>query len=168
MNYSNGSKKKFGNFQKGQSLFEVLFAFTVMTLIVVAIVGLATVTIRNSSYSKNKTVATSYAQQTIEWLRGEKDKSWSNFFDKADSPATTWCLVSLPDSVAPSYSWGTPGSCDVDELVDELFIREVDMERGTTAGGDPFVEVTVSVSWTDSQGLHEVRLVTDFSNWQAE
>ncbi len=130
--------------------------------------GLATVSIRNSSFARNKTVASTLSSKTMEWLRAEKDKSWSSFLAKSSSEGTPYCLATLPDTQAPDYSWGASGRCSGDELISKIFLREVTMIRETATNGEQYVKVEVSLSWIDSQGEHVVRLVTDFANWKAK
>ncbi len=59
--------------QKGQSLFEVVLALGVITAITVGIVSLTVSSMRNASFSKNKTLAGRYAQEATEWLRNQRD-----------------------------------------------------------------------------------------------
>ena len=66
-------------YQRGQSLFELVVAIAISALIVVAMVSLATNSIKNSQFSKNKALASSYAQQATEWLRGERDSDFVAF-----------------------------------------------------------------------------------------
>jgi len=164
------------NFESGQSLFEILLAFSVIALVVVAIVGLSTISLRNSTFSKNKTQASLYAQSTNEWLRSQKDKSWTAFIAKTGAPtdtSLTWCLPTLPtDGVAPDFSWGGSSSTGCNEELESDFIpgtrftRQIDMVHTYAAAtADEIVESTVSIKWTDAQGIHMSRLISVFSNW---
>src|SRR4030043_2346790 len=99
--------------EKGQSLFEIVLALAIATLIVVALVALASSAIRNSTFAKNKALATRYSQEATEWLRGERDTNWDIFATKALTP--TWCL--------PSLSWmsASVGTCDNEYISNTLF-----------------------------------------------
>ncbi len=81
-------------YERGQSLFEVFLSLAIVAIIIVALVILASNAIRNSTYSKNKTLATRYSQEAMEWLRGERDASWDNFSDKALA-FSYYCLQTL-------------------------------------------------------------------------
>ncbi len=148
--------------QKGQSLFEVVMALAIATIIIVAMVALAASAIRNTNYSKNKTLATRYSQEATEWLRGERDANFDTFFTRAAIPL--YCLKSL------SWSQATIGVCTAGgEIPGTLFKREVGFGRSTVdVGGVPknVVEAEIKVYWQDAQGIHEVKSVTDFTDWR--
>jgi Tfp pilus assembly protein PilV len=148
----------------GQSLFEVVLALAVATLIVVALVALASSSIRNTTFSKNKTLATRYSQEAAEWMRGERDADWTTFYGRAANPL--YCLKSL------SWTEATIGSCGTgQEILNTAFKREVSFTRTTvTVGGMPkdVVEAEIKVYWSDAQGMHEVRTATDFTDWRQQ
>jgi Tfp pilus assembly protein PilV len=141
----------------GQSLFEVVVAVGVFALIIAAIVGLATSSIRNSTFSRNNSLATQYSQQAVEWLRTERDTDWVAFYNHASTPF--YCLDSL--------SWVNTGTCDtlneLDAIPDTLLFREVSLTRDTATS----VTAEVTTSWTDSQGTHQVETSTVFTDWRA-
>lgn len=164
---------------KGQSLFEVVLALALATLILVVIVSLASNSIRNTTFSKRKTVASRYAQKITEWLRGERDKSWDDFRKNSiaiscPSSPHTQCLDSEP------FAWGDCGSCDDDELVDGIYKREISFECRIISATDKegsiqpcltlavnAIHATIEVSWEDAQGPHIIRSVTTFSDWRS-
>lgn len=149
------------NVVRGQSLFELVVAIAISALIVVAMVSLAVNSIQNSNYAKNKAVASSYAQQAMEWLRGQRDGGIDDFISKTqDAGAIKVCLNEFPD------------------LIDELVVAAC--SSGTTISGTPFmrqvtfsvapqngrevVEAEVTVSWVDSKGTHEVKSATNLAD----
>ena len=69
----------FITFSSGQSLFEVVVALAISTLVIIAVVSLAALSIRNTDFSKNKTLASKYAQDATEWLRGQRDADFDAF-----------------------------------------------------------------------------------------
>jgi Tfp pilus assembly protein PilV len=146
-------------FLHGQSLFEVVLALGLATLIIVAIVSLATNSIRNTSFSRDKTLSTRYAQEATEWLRGQRDEDWDTFSANVifcPAPPYTQCLDTL--------SWGDCGACASDELIDDRFKREVSFADITADS----VSMEVTVYWSDSQGLHEVRNGTTLTDWRSQ
>lgn len=148
--------------ESGQSLFEIILALAITTLITVALVALTATSIRNTTFSKNKTLASRYSQEAMEWLRGERDTDFSVFKEiRAANPL--YCLPSLSWSGA---SGATIGACTSGrEIANTLFRREISFSTTSIACGD-LIEAGVKVYWTDSQGIHEVRSVTCFSDWR--
>lgn len=144
--------------EKGQSLFEIMLALAIATLIIVAIVVLTSNAIRNTTFSKNKTLAARHSQEATEWLRGERDTDFSAFEARAATPL--YCLPSL------SWSSATVGACGAgQEIPDTIFKREVSFST-SVVNGKTLIEAGVQVFWSDAQGLHEIRSVTNFSDWR--
>lgn len=147
---------------RGQSLFEVVLAVTIVAVIIVGMVILATASIRNSSFARNKTLSTRYSQEAVEWLRGERDGNWTAFAARASlSPGLTWCLSGL--------SWpATAGSCPADSFIGgTIFKREVNLSFDDPTNLNRTL-ASIRVYWDDAQGLHEVKAVTNFTNWKAQ
>ncbi|KKR44841.1 MAG: hypothetical protein UU51_C0007G0002 [Microgenomates group bacterium GW2011_GWC1_41_20] len=145
--------------QKGQSLFEVVVAIAVSALIITAIVSMASNSIQNSSYSRDKTLASNYVQQANEWLRQERDSNSATFITKAAIP--TWCFRSL-SWILPSL----PRACASDEYITGTkFIRQSGLSI-SLVNGKNVVRVNTTVSWTDSKGLHQITGSTDLSATQ--
>jgi len=146
--------------EKGQSLFEVVFTLAIAALIITAVVSLATTSIRNSTFARNKSQATRLAQESTEWLREERDKDWVEFANRASSGAgTSWCLKIL--------SWpGAAGTCGGEDFVTatSIFIRETTLILVSSSN----IQASIVVSWRDALGLHEVRQVTSYTDWRAE
>lgn len=142
----------------GQSLFEVVLALSIMALIILGVVILATVSIKNSDFSRDKTLAARYSQEALEWLRGERDENWEVFFAKGSTGGSEWCLNVL--------SWpATQGDCST--TLAGLFERKAFLTQRIISGQDE-IEAKVTVSWTDSGGFHEVSSVTSFTNYKAK
>ena len=142
---------------KGQSLFEVVLSLAVITVVIVALIILASNAIRNTTFSKNKTLATRYSQEAMEWLRGERDADWDVFSVRALIP--TYCLPSL------SWTAASVGTCsDNDVLPGTTLKREITF---TSVSSDN-IEISVIVYWTDAQGLHEVRSITNLTDWRVQ
>lgn len=153
--------KIFKKINSGQSLFEVVMALGIMAMIIVTLVLLATLSIRNSSYSVNKSLASKYSQEMIEWLRSQRDTDWDSFYQK--TTAQKWCM--------PTLSW-TESIMNVACYPDNPVVGTNNLFREVTLSSslvDPQnVEVDVNVYWNDSQGRHEVHTNTVFSNWRSK
>lgn len=136
----------------GQSLFEVVFAVGIMAIILVGVVSLAAKSVKNSTLSGANASATKYAQGAVEWLRGQRDSNWTNL--TSHTVGSYYCLVTNP------ISWGaSSGSCPI--TGDTTFTRRARL----TQVNSNTIDAAVEVSWTDSSGLHTVRSVTRFTNW---
>lgn len=142
--------------EMGQSLFEVVVAIAISALVMVSVVALATLAVRNTTFSKNKTLASRYAEEALEWLRNERDKDVSAFLNKAQIPK--WCLNQL--------SWSNQNPCSPNEKITGTpFLREVSFSN-VGLPPDTIIEAVVKVEWVDSQGSHLVQNVTNFADWR--
>ena len=142
---------------KGQSLFEVILALFIITLIIVAVVILSTNSISNSLSSRNKTLASKYTQEAVEWLRKQKEIDFDAFVENINSSATlTYCLVST--------LWNREGSCETGEIItNTIFKREVSFVLEDISG-KTLITANVVTYWDDSKGRHEARTVTYFTD----
>ncbi|MCD8484270.1 hypothetical protein LRY60_01485 [Candidatus Woesebacteria bacterium] len=67
--------------QRGQSLIEVTFATAVVSLVLVAILSSVIQSVGNSRVAIEQTQATSLAQESMEWIRNQRDViGWGVFF----------------------------------------------------------------------------------------
>lgn len=140
----------------GQSLFEVIISVGVAALIVTALVSLASNSIRNATFSRNNTLASKHAQEATEWLRGERDNDISTFMTNVQIP--TWCLDLL--------DWSQASECGASDFITGTpFLREVAFAI-TPLSGKNLITATITVSWNDAQGYHEVVSVTQFTDWR--
>ena len=64
---------------KGQSLFEVVFAVGIAGLIVTGIVSLANRTLGNSNTSRDRSLASRYAQDMTDCLRELRDEDFAQW-----------------------------------------------------------------------------------------
>jgi len=150
----------------GQSLLEVIFALVLVGLVVIAIVGLSTISIRNNIYSRNKTLAKRYAQEAIEWVRKKRDVGpWAYFYSfSGDGSASTYCLSGLNSEFGNSWTLGPSGSCASDEFISgTTFIRELKLTK--KVGQDDTVIAEVVITWNDGQGDHKSQITTEFTKW---
>jgi len=148
----------------GQSLYELVVAIAISALIAMAVVSVATSSIQNSTYSKNQSLASSYAQEGTEWLRGQRDANIDNFLSKAPTSGNTnyYCL-----DTTDTTTWNNTGHCGSSEVIaNTSFLRELKFTTTTTVSGKTQIEADVTVSWTDAKGTHTVTNATNFSDWR--
>lgn len=150
----------------GQSLLEVIFALVVIALVASAIVGLSTVSVRNSIHSRNNTQAKGYAQETIEWLRKKRDvgpwKKFVGFAGSIDDPKS-YCLTALDNDFTPEWTISGLTACSDDDFITGTSFTRV--LRLAKAGDSEKVQASVVVVWVDAQGSHQSTIVTEFTKW---
>lgn len=144
-------------FEKGQSLFEVVLSLAVITLIIVTLIILASNSIRNANFSRNKTLATRHAQEALEWLRGERDTDFDAFSIRALTPQ--YCLPSL------SWTEAIVGSCGASDYIAGTILKR-DVGFATVTADN--IQVQIEVSWQDAQGDHEVQTITNLTDWRSQ
>jgi len=128
--------------QKGQSLFEVVVAIAISALVITGIVSLTTNSIQNSSFSRDSNLASNYIVQTNEWLRQERDGDLNVFI--THTATGTWCFKEL--------TWTLPKACGASDYVTGTkFTRQVDFQTVSPN----LVQVDVTITWSDSKGIHE-------------
>lgn len=154
--------------QKGQTLIEILLAFSVSIVVLSAIVVGVVTSISNTQYTKNQGLANSYAQEGMSVIRGIRDSDWIQFSSYAEDP-TKYCISQNPINVTVL----TPPAqnCNAQSPVGEIFSRDVKFDHLSPdcSGGS---KVTVTVSWSDSKCpvgavnplCHKVELITCLSN----
>lgn len=140
---------------KGQSLFEVVFAIAIAAIIMIGVVSIATVSVRNTDFARNNSLATRCVQEASEWLRGQRDEDWASFQSKANG--TKYCLQDVETTGL------TTGSCS--KINGTIFTRQVTLNTVDPPNNNN-VEATISVEWSDAQGLHVVKSVARYTNWK--
>lgn len=145
--------------EAGQTLLEILLAFSVSILVLSAIVVGITISLSNTQYTKNQNLANSYAKEAMAVVRQIRDSSWPNFFSKTQP---TYCLARNSTELAALTSINCGQNVGI-------FMREVKFMHNSAecSGGS---KVTVKVSWSDSKCpvgtpfCHKAELITCFSN----
>ena len=142
------------NRKKSFTLIEVLIFVTILSLFFVTAAAVTITSLRNLKIQENKILATRYAQELLEWLRGEKEADWNNFTTKNN----TYCFNS-----SPIPSWGSAGNCSNYGL-NNLYKREVNLNP---QGNPPYqVNVSITVSWQELGQIYQVPLNTVFTVWE--
>lgn len=122
-------------FKSGQMMLEVLFALSVVVVVLVALMAGAVVSVRNTRFAKNTVLANHYAQEGIEKARKERDR------------ADSWDI--FKSTFAPGV-----------ESVGGIFERTISVDDQ----GDKII-ITATVNWTESGRDHESKAVTILSKW---
>lgn len=159
---------------RGQTLIEVLLAFSASILILSAIIVGITTSLGNTQYTKNQNQANAYAQEGMAIVRKIRDSGWP-----PSSPF--YCLGPNTTLLTPTASQTLCRQLNF--LVGKIFAREVVFEHNSDSccstndasctGGIKGSKVTVKVSWQDSKCpagaavdpfCHNVELITCLSN----
>lgn len=147
-------KSKTQNHDRGQSMFEVVLALFIITMIIVAVVILSTKSISNSLFSRSKTQGSRYSQEAVEWLRRERENNPANFGVVTNT--ATYCLTAL--------NFSNTGNCGANEVItNTIFRRQVNFATNIVTS-KTIITATIITSWQDPKGYHEVRSVTNFSD----
>lgn len=139
----------------GQTLLEMVIAFLVATLVIIA---LATVTIRaikNAQISENRTKAARFAQQAIEQVRAVRDQqgwtafsSYANGCYQVNTSSSLWTLTAV--------------SCGGELISGTIFRRQISL----TDDGANGKNVNVTITWTDASGNQQTVIDTKLTKWQ--
>lgn len=163
------------NFQKGQTLIEVLIALGAAVTIVVAISTVVVAALNNAQFSRNQVLAIQHATEGIEFMRKLRDSDWNAFSGYA---AGTYCFNQNASSLILRS-----GSCG--QNVDAFFVREIEIEKNAsncqpanppaptpTSVPTNGTKITSSVYWTDSKCTsaanrfcHSTKQVTCLTNY---
>ena len=139
----------------GQGLFELVVAMGIGVLVMTSLVKLITVSIKNTTFAKNQSLATRYAQEGIEWIRGQRDVSWSTLLTySSDDANPTWCINTL--------DWNTHSVCS-STISSTIFSRKLTLDKTSNSNVD-LIEATVVVDWPDGNITHNSRVSIQLSN----
>jgi len=136
------------------TLVEVLIFVTILSLFFVSAISITIVSLRNLKIQEHKILATRYAEELLEWLRGEKEADWNRFATRTG----TYCFNSLPIN-----SWGNFGNCSSYSL-NNLYKRELIL---SSYGTPPYqINVAITVSWQELGQTYQVPINTVFTVWE--
>jgi type II secretory pathway pseudopilin PulG len=140
--------------KKSFTLIEVLIFVTILSLFFVVAAAVTIASLRNLKVQEHKILATRYAQELVEWLRGEKEVDWNQFTTYTGK----YCFNS-----SPITSWGSLGNCS-DYGLNNLYKREVNL----TVQGNPAYQVNVSITvlWQELGQTYKIPINTVFTVWE--
>ncbi|MBT3250110.1 MAG: hypothetical protein HN846_04310 [Candidatus Pacebacteria bacterium] len=129
--------------QSGQSLIEVILVTVVVATVLTAIAASVSMSAKNTSENKKRSMAASFAQETLEVFQRERYAlGWSSF--QSSLVDDTYCFNTLPADSA-SFVASSPGECGDEEVI-----------VGTTYGREAIltiladeVKVESIVTWMD-------------------
>lgn len=162
-------KKKY--YSSGQTMVEMVVATGMVALVLVAIVAGVALSIRNSRFSRNKAIATRYAQETLEKFRALRDEvGWRPFLLDAlgNNTAATYCFPTLPDSAIAltGFLGGCTGQTVTNSAGATEFVRSATSQLSTVDTPNDTVEINVTVSWIEGSKTHQVLLTSKLNSWE--
>jgi type II secretory pathway pseudopilin PulG len=146
--------------QNGVGMIEILIATGVVGLVMTAVVSGLVLSIKNSSISKYKILASTRAQEAMEVFRREKVLlGWSQFYETVG--ASTYCLDSLASGSA-QFKLMSAGACDDDSFITGTpFIREALVDITSPQE----IRVEIVVEWQDGTVLRSSNLIQEFKQY---
>ena len=147
---------------EGQSLVEVVVGIGLVTTVLVALVSAMNRGLGNAQFTRNKSKATAYAQEALEWVRSQRDgETWQAFVAQAGTGSCgskKYCLNSL------GASFPGEGACANNVVFDTIYQRNTTLVRQS----DDQVRVDVTVTWPEGNRTGQVASSTQLSNWQPQ
>lgn len=140
--------------KEGFTLVEVLIFVVLISMIFITVSYYITFSLYNTKVNEHKILATRLAEETREWLRGEKEISWDDFIN---ARMGEWCF-----NTEPINAWGTPGLC-TDYGIAGLYKRDVSL---TASQDSNQVTVKVNIEWVERTNTFNVLISTVFSVWE--
>jgi type II secretory pathway pseudopilin PulG len=85
----------------GQTIVEIVIAIGVVGLVMTTVVGVVSVSLRNTARAKAKTLATKYTQEGIEYFRAQRNlMGWETFFQTLQQrQGANFCMTTLPYTI---------------------------------------------------------------------
>ena len=157
---------------KGQTLIEVLVAFAIGSVIVIAITTVVIAALNNAEYSKNQTYANLYIQQGMDIIRHLRDNNYTEFSNFSGNYCLASTCTSLNSTIGDPCG---PMSISCPQNVG-IFIRQVKITQNSPncskGGSSSETDVQTTVSWSDNKCTnasnvfcHQITAETCFSNF---
>ena len=156
------------NFEKGQSLVEVVVALSIAVLIVIAFTNATLVAVRDAQFAKNQNQATRIAQRSLELIRAVRDQdnevdsgTWNSLWGSSSLNSGKCYILNETDATLTS---ATNCNDTSDQQIDSVFKRKIRLTNSPSTPGK--IDVYVKVYWTDGRGTHASETTTLLTNWQ--
>lgn len=140
-------------------MIEVLVFVTILALFFISAAAVVTASLRNMKINEHKIIASHYAEELLEWFRGEKETDWNNFvtsqitnFDEDDP----YCFNDQ------EISWLSVSFCQ-NTFLDSLYKRKAWFEKNEAKTQ---VNVSINITWQELGQTFSVPLKSTFSIWE--
>jgi Tfp pilus assembly protein PilV len=145
-------------FKNGQMMIEVLFALSVVVLVLLALIAGTVISLKNVRFAKEMTLANHYAQQAMENVRAYRTR---NGFEGLGSGGSCYSEIT-PSAKSPinCTQWGD---------IPETSLKRRIMVEDEGGEGDK-KKITATIAWTDSdcsagEYCHQAAVVSYFTQW---
>ena len=156
--------KQFNNktITKSFTIVEVLIFVTLISLIFITISYIITFSLKNTKINEHKILATHYAEELKEWLRGEKEDDWNIFTTKGHVSGSQWCVNTIPIDISTLVG----GPCGLDySLHNNTFKRDLTLTNNVSPNPTQ-VTVNIIVEWKEDNNIYTIPINTVFSLWE--
>lgn len=132
--------------QSGQTIVEVTVVIALIGMVLVGMLSTSTFSVQVTRQSNNRATALKLAQDTIDYIRAERDTSWTTVAARTDGTTSpvVYCVSSNDDGTISGLVLRS-STCPQDS---NLFIREVTL-RANAASNANRINVTSQVSWQE-------------------
>lgn len=137
-------------FSRGQSILEAIILVTIVVVFVTGVFLTLTVVRTSSQYAKRRSVATQYAQEAMETLRGLRDVDTNYFLALIDPSVGGPTCFDKPITSVKSALHSSPPPCD---LIDGIYDRKITFTDDVT-----LVAIKVTVAWQEASKLQTITL----------
>ncbi len=138
---------------QGFSLLEVLIFVSIISVFFIVAAAVATLSLRNVKSNENKILGVRYAEELLEWVRGEKEADWETF---TTDRMGQWCFYQTP-----ILGWASNGPCTGNQLINALFKRDLDLQLSGER-----VNVNITVQWVEGTQTLSVPIKTVFERFE--
>lgn len=164
------SQNKTHQCQKGQTLIEVLIAAAIVVLISVSLISASLISVKDSKFSQNQSIATDLSQKMIEEVRVERDKrisanDWVGFNALAGGGSACYGYSGSP----PDFNLTLAVSCASASVAVNVgnvnFFPLTKIQRINTNKGQFALCVLSTVRFDDSTGARYSKKKTMLTDW---
>lgn len=144
----------------GFTLLETIIFIFMISLIFVSLVYASALSTRNNRRTSQKIIATHYAEELREWLRGQKESDWPGFLSKASAGGITYCFNSNLST------WPAASSCSLVYSLNNNYLRETTLISLTDGAGNAQVRALITVSFKDGKNVITSKDNALFAPWE--
>lgn len=153
---------------KGIILIEAILALAVISIVLTALVTALVSSLNTSTFSREQSVATSYAQEGLEIARNQKDIDFGNFQNLNGAYCLSAADTAVTDDSSTSYS--NPNCSEIENKFSRIiYVNSSGNDPVGTSKCENSVYVASVVFWTDSKcsggaKCHKVELSSCFAD----
>lgn len=149
------------NLKKSFSLVEVLVFVSILSIFFIGAAAVTTAALRDMKITQHKIIATRFAEELLEWLRGEKESDWYVFANNQHAgkcqPTQSLCFNSL--------NWDSACAADCTKGLNNLYARSAKFEVDNPLSPTN-VDVSIEVSWTELGNTYTIPVKTNLTIWE--